>query len=185
MPEQYDPRKLPVAVGLPVETELLELAKPTPRTRLWPKILLVSAIGVASYLLFFFFRGPNDEAASVPNPPPAPGYTELSSCTETESLDGKKTLSLTDNSEAVLTEEGNDGKNHTITGNWSFDAGLKRYAVTLNGETTEYSIVSLERIGICILVKGDVGAADLRASWFASSVDDDPGDDREPDTPGP
>src|SRR5665647_119709 len=36
--------------------------------------------------------------------------------------------------------------------------------------------------GICILVKGNANAADLRSSWFSSPIDDDHSDDREPDS---
>ena len=74
------------------------------------------------------------------------------------------------------------GKYLSIDGSWNFDETAKLYTVTLNGEVSSFTIVEPESTGVCMLVTGDLGAADLRSSWFSSLADDDPGDDREPDT---
>ena len=52
-------------------------------------------------------------------------------------------------------------------GAWSYDAASKRYVVRLNGETTTYTLVARGEPVTCILYKGDLGSADLRASWFS------------------
>jgi len=63
-----------------------------------------------------------------------------------------------------------------------FDETTKLYAVNLNGGVATYSIVEPEgAVGICMLVKGDLGAADLRASWFSTVGDTDPDPGPEPD----
>jgi hypothetical protein len=36
-----------------------------------------------------------------------------------------------------------------------------------------YSVVAPEQTVACLLVKGDLGAADMRASWFSPVIDDD------------
>jgi hypothetical protein len=81
-------------------------------------------------------------------------------------------------------KDGEATKDRSVSGYWRVNEGSKRYTVTLNGENTSYLLVTFERAPVCMLVKGDIGAADLRESWFASSTADDPGDDRERDTPG-
>ena len=52
-------------------------------------------------------------------------------------------------------------------GTWSYDAGSKRYSVTLDGEKTIYTLVSRGEPTTCILFMGELGAADLRRSWFS------------------
>jgi hypothetical protein len=56
------------------------------------------------------------------------------------------------------------GKCIAVDGTWSFDDATKLYTITLNGEIATYSIAEPSQ-GLCMLVKGDLGAADLRASW--------------------
>jgi hypothetical protein len=45
---------------------------------------------------------------------------------------------------------------------WKYDALSKRYAVAFKGETVMYRLVSLIDLEFCMLVKGDIEAADLR-----------------------
>jgi hypothetical protein len=63
-----------------------------------------------------------------------------------------------------------------VDGKWSYDLESKRYAITLDEETATYSLLSRGEPTICILFKGDLGAADLRASWFSFPSNDDPRD---------
>jgi hypothetical protein len=56
--------------------------------------------------------------------------------------------------------------------------------VTVSGITTTYSMVTPERTGICMLIKGEHDAADLHESWFALSSDEPDIQERERDTPG-
>jgi hypothetical protein len=62
---------------------------------------------------------------------------------------------------------------------WSYDAGSKRYAITLNGETTTYALLARGEPTACILFRGDFRAADLSESWF-SFPSEDHGYDYEP-----
>jgi len=91
------------------------------------------------------------------------------------SFDGMKELALSDNHQAILYDlsKKESRKNLTIEGTWSFDESTHRYAVALNDVVTTYSVVAprsvvtLDESVACLLVKGDLGAVDMRASWFA------------------
>ena len=63
-------------------------------------------------------------------------------------------------------------KDVTIDGTWSFDETSKRYAVSLKGETTVYSVIRPENSYTCLLIKGDLESANLRQSWFSFSAED-------------
>jgi hypothetical protein len=49
----------------------------------------------------------------------------------------------------------------------SYDAESKRYTVTLDGEVANYTLLTRGDPTTCLLVKGDLGNADLRQSWFS------------------
>jgi hypothetical protein len=112
-----------------------------------------------------------------------PGWEDLISCSYVTSLDGTKQLSISENNRATLYESvalldktGGDER-ISIDGTWSFDETSKQYFVALNGETTTYLLVSPEKGGVCMLVAGELEAANLRRSWFSFQADDnDPGD---------
>jgi hypothetical protein len=59
------------------------------------------------------------------------------------------------------------GESDIAQGVCSYDAAAKRYALTLKGETTKYTLLSRGDPVTCILYKGDLDSADLRASWFS------------------
>lgn len=107
------------------------------------------------------------------------GWEDLIDCSYTASIDGTKELNLFDNNRAVFYDKSTkeNGKYRTIDGNWAFDQNSKRYAVTLNGDTTVYSIVEPSGWGSCMLVKGELTAVDLSAAWFAIPSDADGADD--------
>jgi hypothetical protein len=111
--------------------------------------------------------------------PPDPGWEDLGHCFFTMSFDGTKGLSLSYTRQATLYDYAKmvGRKEVTVEGTWTFDEAAKRYAVTLDGAVTTYSVVAPEQTAVCILVKGDLGAADLRASWFSPVHFDDDGDD--------
>jgi hypothetical protein len=67
-----------------------------------------------------------------------------------------------------------------MEGTWSFNASSKRYLVALNGETTTYVLVNPEGGGMCMLIAGDVEAANLPRSWFPSPNDDNDSGDQGP-----
>jgi hypothetical protein len=62
------------------------------------------------------------------------------------------------------------------TGTWKYDAVSKGYAVVLEGETVMYRLLSIADSDLCMLIKGDLGVADLYGSWFSgpARVEDDP-----------
>jgi hypothetical protein len=97
-----------------------------------------------------------------------PGFYDLVDCTYMVSFDGAKELDLFANQRAVFYDKSvkENGKYRTVEGNWTFYEATKLYSVILNGEVTTYAIA--KTTDICILVKGDLGAADLRGSWFSS-----------------
>jgi hypothetical protein len=75
-----------------------------------------------------------------------------------------------------------------LFGTWKYDAVSKRYAVVLEGETIMYRLLSIADSDLCILIKGNLRAADLHGSWFSETIhaDDDMIDDyRGPSPPNP
>lgn len=173
MPEQYDPRKLPVVIDIPVEPEFIELPMPPSRTRYWWPIFWVFAgIGIVYLTL--------DGHKAAEQLVELPGWVDLLPCSYVASFDGTKKLSFSENGRVALYDKAVKGG--SVDGDWTYDETAKLYTVTINGEIATYSVVEPGGTGFCILVKGDSNAADLRSSWFSSPVDDEPDDDREPDT---
>jgi hypothetical protein len=130
-------------------------------------LLLICLVGAGIY--WVFGRNQTDHQAKDTL---APGWYDLLDCSYTVSLDGTKELNVFENHGAVLYDKSvkMNGKYRAIDGNWTFDEVTKLYSVTLNGETETYSLLGPEgATGICMLVKGDLGAADLRGSWFSTS----------------
>ena len=129
----------------------------------WWVVAIVIAIIAIGY---FGFR--NDAKRLVTAPWPL-GFENLvlAGCADTGSMDGTKELHLLENQGAIFYDKSikdGSGKYHTIDGTWMFDETAKRYAVTLDGVVTAYSIVAPERTGICMLIKGKHDAADLAAT---------------------
>jgi hypothetical protein len=173
MPEQYDPRQLPVVIDIPVEPDFIELPKPPSRMRyLWLIFWGCAGIGIIYLTL--------DRHKAVEPPVELAGWTNLLPCSYAASFDGTKELSLSEDGRAVLYDK--LAKGGSIAGNWTFDETSKLYAVTINDEMATYSVVEPGGTGFCMLVRGDPSAADLRSSWFSSPVDEGPGDDPEHDT---
>ena len=110
---------------------------------LWTKVWLTFA-GVIALL------GIVGQIFAVTSPPPVPGWEGLSLCAYVTSLDGAKTLILEENHHVVLEDQRNLKDTHdrdqskSIEGEWSFDEGSKRYAITVNGAATLYSVVQWE-----------------------------------------
>jgi hypothetical protein len=135
-------------------------------------IFWIGVIGVLTYAIFF--RA--DRAKIKPQVFPM-GWTELGGCVATTSLDGKRWLTLTDDQTAELTEvpRPESDKNIRVTfGKWSYDGDSKKYAITFNNETTNYLLLSRNDVATCILLKGDLDAANLLESWFETTDDSAP-----------
>jgi len=139
--------------------------------RHWGSVLfLLCLVGAGIY--WMFGRG-GDAKQTAAEPWPA-GWFDLLDCSYTVSFDGMKELNFFDNKQAVLYDKSikEKGKYLAIDGKWTFDETTQLYAVTLSGETTTYSLVEPNgNADMCMLVKGDLGAVDLRTSWFSSYPD--------------
>jgi hypothetical protein len=137
---------------------------------------LATIAGTVIYLIFF--RGSSQrESAAIPDYPP--GWLRLAECSDTMSLDEKKSLHLSEDGKASLEDrsqakdDGGGGNIRFVEGEWRYDAASHRYALTLDGETAIYGLVSGGEPTTCVLFNGDIGAADLRASWFSFPSDED------------
>jgi hypothetical protein len=117
---------------------------------------------------------------------PTPGWDDLILCSNLVSLEGAKTLSLSEDHSVIFTDdkavENNSADNNfTIKGTWSYDESLKEYAVTLSGVTAIYTVVQPKNSPACLFIQGKLEAADLRESWV--SVDNDYAPEEPPTTP--
>jgi hypothetical protein len=127
----------------------------------WPKFLLTIA-GVMAVVWMVAHK------TAGTTPTPVLGWDGLVPCSYVASLDGAKELMLYENHHVSVYDEKNAkdnterDKNKTMDGEWSFDEALKRYAITLNGVTTVYSVVQPENSNTCLLVKGELNSANLR-----------------------
>jgi hypothetical protein len=163
---------------LPDETEFTQLPKP-PSRQYWPHVLAACVIAAGIYWLFF--SAPSSEVGTATTPAVA-GWDQLGSCISVASLDGMRQLSLYGNGGATLSDDtpqkdDTAAKARSVDGYWRFNEGSKRYTVTFKDENTSYLLVTSDRAPVCMLIKGDIGAADLRESWFFSTaVEDDPRD---------
>lgn len=168
--EDHPPREHPAPAPIPTRQRVP-----------WFNLLIVAAVAVAIYGIFF--RG--DHASKTDAPPPA-GWLDLLGCTYTRSLDGTKFLSLGDDNGVELQEpappdKSGISKNLRTNGQWTYDEATKKYVVTVKGETTAYSLLNQDDIATCVLVKGAMTAADLSGSWFSTLGDNDEGNtDPEP-----
>jgi hypothetical protein len=86
---------------------------------------------------------------------------------------------LSDDRTAKLRERFGKRTERLSKGEWGYDETAKKYAVTINGETTNYFVFNPEDIPGCILVRGNLNEANLLGSWFATmggpgDYDDDP-----------
>ena len=79
-------------------------------------------------------------------------------------------IALIDDRSAELREskKSEEGKDRLSKGEWRHDEATTQYAITINGETTSYSLFSTDDINTCMLFKGDIASADLRKSWFTT-----------------
>lgn len=134
---------------------------------------------IAGYV--FYRRSPATQSV-IPDAPAAYGWVEIEACADTTSLDGSRTLELLRDGRAISS---GSVDTDTAKGNWTFDGAEKLYRVTFPGVSAAYARIMAEGIS-CMLIAGDPAAADLRASWFASTASTtrdtiDDYDQREPD----
>jgi hypothetical protein len=145
------------------------------------------------WLALLYVLWPRSEPiAKTKLPPAASGWEELGNCIAGQSFDGSKSLTLLADGKASLDNTSADDPRETehrqLFGTWKYDAVSKRYAVVLEGETIMYRLLSIADSDLCILIKGNLRAADLHGSWFSETIhaDDDMIDDyRGPSPPNP
>lgn len=97
------------------------------------------------------------------------GFDDIDECGSLTSFDGTKTVDFERAHKIVLTEKSSNG-DHTSerksTGTWSFDADKERYTIYFKDTSLDYTLVKPEDSSVCIFAPGDVGAVNLRESWF-------------------
>jgi len=101
--------------------------------------------------------------------PVVEGWDEIDECGSLTSFDGTKTIDFERTQKIVLTEKSSnddDSSERKVIGTWSFDAEKERYTVSIEGTSLTYQLVKPEDSSVCIFTPGDVGAVNLRDSWF-------------------
>jgi hypothetical protein len=88
------------------------------------------------------------------------------------SIDSKKSLTLTDDYSAELTDGTNSGDAKTSKGHWSLlNAERHMYKIDVPGAVGTYAVVSPPDAEGCMLAAGGLNCVDLRRSWFSVRVD--------------
>ena len=103
--------------------------------------------------------------------PEVAGWDDIDECGSLTSFDGTKTIDFERTQKIVLTEKSSnddDSSERKVIGTWSFDAEKERYTVSIEGTSLTYQLVKPEDSSVCIFTPGDVGAVNLRDSWFRS-----------------
>jgi hypothetical protein len=114
---------------------------------------------------YFYFQ-----TSAPPDGPP--GWEELILCSELTSIDSKKSLSLSEDFSAELTESIDGGGSKSSKGHWSLlDAEKHLYQIDIADAVGNYIVVSPPDAEGCILAQGGLNNADLRDSWFSVRID--------------
>lgn len=134
-------------------------------------------LGAVAYSFFYH----TSTSTSAPDAFPV-GWLDLANCSDTVSLDGKRWLSLSSDQTVELSDRSGDASKTVSAqpraGKWTYDPSSRRYAVTLDGQITNYSVLFPDNVATCILVKGDLDKANLIESWF-STAEEERGTDHE------
>jgi hypothetical protein len=133
--------------------------------RRWSIIVLFwAALLLGVYALLSF------ERARRLSRPEVAGWDGIHACGSLTSFDGAKTLDLDRSHKVRLTEktsDDDDAPERTVDGTWSFEADTERYTISFEEHAASYTLVKPEDSSVCILAPGEVGAVNLRESWFA------------------
>ena len=127
-----------------------------------PFILMAALIVGVYYLLSI-------ENVHRSSRPAVAGLDDIEECGSLTSFDGTKTIDLERTHKAILTEKsanGDEKSERRSIGTWSFDAEKERYTVSFADTSLDYTLVKPEDSSVCIFAPGDVGAVNLRESWF-------------------
>ena len=127
-----------------------------------PFILMTAVILGVYYIL-------STENARRSARPLVAGWDDIEECGSLTSFDGTKTIDLDRAHKVVLTEkapDSDDKSERKSIGTWSFDAEKEHYTVSFADTSLDYKLVKPEESSVCIFAPGDVGAVNLRESWF-------------------
>ena len=127
-----------------------------------PFILMAAVILGVYYIL-------STENARRSARPLVAGWDDIEECGSLTSFDGTKTIDLDRAHKVVLTEktpDSDDKSERKSIGTWSFDAEKEHYTVSFADTSLDYKLVKPEESSVCIFAPGDVGAVNLRESWF-------------------
>jgi hypothetical protein len=146
----------------------------------WPGIqraallfILIAAVMLGVYHIL------STENARRLSRPEIAGWDDIEECGSLTSFDGTKTIDFERDYTVVLTEKssdeddkneddknGDDKTERKVSGTWAFDAEKERYTVSFEGTSVDYQLVKPEESSVCIFAPGDIGAVNLRESWF-------------------
>ncbi|SRR6266571_153053 len=139
-----------------------------PWTGSGPQRTVLLAILVAAVILGVYHILSSENARRLSRPV-VEGWDEIDECGSLTSFDGTKTIDFERTQKIVLTEKSSnddDSSERKVIGTWSFDAEKERYTVSIEGTSLTYQLVKPEDSSVCIFTPGDVGAVNLRDSWF-------------------
>jgi hypothetical protein len=139
-----------------------------------PLVLMAALILGVYYIL-------STENARRASRPVVAGWEDIEECGSLSSFDGTKTIDLERDHKVTLTEksaDGDDKSERKSSGTWSFDEDNERYTVSLADKSLEYTLVKPEESNVCIFTPSDdVGAVNLRESWFGRIEEKDDEED--------
>jgi hypothetical protein len=202
--DPYEEIYAAVAQGL----EMMTPAKPKPpRRSAWSGVLgflVFLAFAALPFAIMLFTRHP-----SKPAPPPQPSLRwsaagDLQDCSPFASLDGRRLLAFNARGHRAAEGAGGRSSDHQTelddaleaaaagppgqrvpegirAGAFQVDDATGRVAIALSGEAQSYTLLEPMPLGAdgCVLVFGDLSAADLTRSWFgAPAVEPTPDEPR-------
>jgi hypothetical protein len=107
---------------------------------------------------------------------PIIGWEQLDACSPMQSLDGTRELTFFEDHTVKLLER--EPKTHralsppAFAGTWALEPSSKRYLVTLAQQQKSYVLVQPENSEMCILLSGELAAANIGESWFGPTLQD-------------
>ena len=148
----------------------------------WAKFLLFAGAAIAVYAAV---KGsPTETNKAATKRTAVPGWEQLDDCSPMQSLDDTKELTfLKDHTVNLQEREAKTERElgpSKAAGTWAFDESAKRYLVTLAQQQKSYALIQPENSGVCILLSGELAAANMSDSWFGRTPEDTYDDDRDP-----
>jgi hypothetical protein len=135
-------------------------------------VLLAILVAAVIFGVYHILSSENAHRLSRPE---VAGWDDIDECGSLTSFDGTKTIDFERTQKIILTEtssNGDDTSERKVTGTWSFDAEKERYTVSFEGTSLAYQLIKPEDSSVCILTPGDIGAVNLRDSWFGTTEEE-------------